>query len=1197
MNVSVIVPAYNAASTLPKTLQSLQEQTFKDWEAIIVNDGSQDETAEIVTKFAQIDARIRLIEQPNQGVSVARNTGIEKAQFEWLLFLDADDWILPKHLARLTQAANADTTIDAVYCGSARVSLDGTYFYEEAYSQPAQMFSALCANNVLAIHTCLVRRSVVQAAGCFDPSFKTCEDWDLWQRISRTGSRFSHIPESLAAYLIRPDSLCSNPMQLLKDGLRVIATGHRSDPRVAQPASAYQNGMPEHEAGMAQYKYLCWCVGIQLGQQGDPQPLLDVAQLRPFPGLAPSVLAESLFRGALLSNALKTHAWDDLWPDCQETVDRFLEALEQQSLAKALKRRVRLKLELLVLENSQLPQPLSIGSIHGITLEVTQPVLNVKTPASAERLLATILIEGHRLGTVELPIFEGFVAAYVLVDAIAAEFSWEILKYFLEGTIYPTLTLKPTATGTAVWRGSLCLAEGLPTEEPALAAVLHDYLGWTIFLQELWGRESWPVELFYNPYRLKVFIWEILAALRSLKTGRLVLPQVWKRGGRKLENQPVLVEVSQELPIVAGSAGVVATVGGVAIASVPVEKYGQTIHSQQLRTAILWECGFELVRSAVREAILGQPIEGKSLRQRLIEAAQKRETANFEIPKGMLSAPVWPAEVMFPRHLGATGTSVSRRALLPVSVQQELQAAAEVANEPVIIHSDAPVSMIYAPEVLWQVPVPSQRLVETPSEEPVVDPQASRRQEFETLFATQADPWKYTSPYEQTKYEQTLDLLPALKIDRALEIACAEGHFTVQLAPRLGTLVAADISQVAIDRAGERCAALNIDNVRFTQFDLVQDPIPSQFQLIVCSEVLYFMGGLEVLQKIAQKIAEALEPGGYFLTAHANLVVDEPEQPGYNWDFPFGAKKIGETFANTEGLQLVKELYTPLYRIQLFQKGEKNQPVVPEKIELPQLTPPPPAVADTVLWQGGTPTSWGEKTVVTDRLPILMYHRVAATGDPATARYRVSPQAFEEQLRYLRHSGFRSVTLEEWRTCMVMKKPLAGRAVMITFDDGYLDFYTEAWPLLKKYGFSAIVFLVTSAVGETNHWDQLYGETLPLLGWSEIRQLAQQGIEFGSHTHTHPLLTTLPPADIVREAAKSKAILQQELGKPVNIFAYPHGDSDRLVQHLVGACGYTFGLSCRPGLSRYEDSLLSLPRLEITGSDRLQEFVAKFNRF
>ena len=229
--------------------------------------------------------------------------------------------------------------------------------------------------------------------------------------------------------------------------------------------------------------------------------------------------------------------------------------------------------------------------------------------------------------------------------------------------------------------------------------------------------------------------------------------------------------------------------------------------------------------------------------------------------------------------------------------------------------------MVYAPDLIWRRLQRAQASITEAKNRGKVRPADTAvygRSHFETLFATRPDPWRYTSPYEQTKYEQTLALLPSGQITRALELACAEGHFTVQLAPRVGSLVAGDISQIALSRAADRCAGL--ENVRFAHLDLTKDPLPGRFELIVCSEVLYYCADKERLRAVARKLVDALEPGGYLLTAHANLVVDDPDHTGFDWDCPFGAKVIGEVLASTRPLRLVKELRTPLYRIQLFRR-------------------------------------------------------------------------------------------------------------------------------------------------------------------------------------------------------------------------------------------------------------------------------------
>src|SRR6476661_4282570 len=146
ISISVIIPAYNAARTLAETLESLLVQTFPNWEAIVVDDGSSDETAAIASQFTQKDSRIRVVSQTNQGVCAARNTGIRLAQFDWLLFLDADDWILPQHLEKMTAALTADSTLDAVHCGWSRVAPDGSFAGERYGSSVTDLFPLLTSH-------------------------------------------------------------------------------------------------------------------------------------------------------------------------------------------------------------------------------------------------------------------------------------------------------------------------------------------------------------------------------------------------------------------------------------------------------------------------------------------------------------------------------------------------------------------------------------------------------------------------------------------------------------------------------------------------------------------------------------------------------------------------------------------------------------------------------------------------------------------------------------------------------------------------------------------------------------------------------------------------------------------------------------------------------------------------------------------
>jgi peptidoglycan/xylan/chitin deacetylase (PgdA/CDA1 family) len=350
------------------------------------------------------------------------------------------------------------------------------------------------------------------------------------------------------------------------------------------------------------------------------------------------------------------------------------------------------------------------------------------------------------------------------------------------------------------------------------------------------------------------------------------------------------------------------------------------------------------------------------------------------------------------------------------------------------------------------------------------------------------------------------------------------------------------------------------------------------------------------LADVAARISDSLRPGGHFLTAHANVVADEPDETGFAWDVPYGAATISRVFGQVSGLRLLREIKTPLYRIQLYQKVDRASAPVPQpEVSLePNRVQPDPSIARWIRREtGGGHQPRTTRDAVTHRLPILMYHQVAEGGAPARARWRVTPSRFEDQLRYLREAGFYSVGLSTWRSAMGHRRPLPGRAVMITFDDGFLDFGSQAWPLLREYGFSAVLFVVSERVGQSNDWDPPVSAGDRLLDWEQLRRLCRDGLEIGSHSATHPRLRSLPVEDVAREAAKSRATLQRELGQPVTAFAYPFGDHDPAIRHLVGACGYDQGFGCFPAdRASLNGDLMNQPRIEVLGDHDMTQFIA-----
>ncbi|WP_027683459.1 trifunctional glycosyltransferase/class I SAM-dependent methyltransferase/polysaccharide deacetylase [Rhizobium leguminosarum] len=471
-----------------------------------------------------------------------------------------------------------------------------------------------------------------------------------------------------------------------------------------------------------------------------------------------------------------------------------------------------------------------------------------------------------------------------------------------------------------------------------------------------------------------------------------------------------------------------------------------------------------------------------------------------------------------------------------------------------------------------------------PEERNAAPPVRSEEEYWEHIFE-RPDPWNYVSVYEQVKYEQTLNLIPE-GIEKALELACAEGIFTEKLARRVGRLTATDISQRAIDRAVERCR--DHRNVELRVLDFVRQDLPPEQDLVVCSEVLYYMKDEEMLAAACLKMAAALKPNGYLITAHAHIREDEPARTGFDWGNPFGVGTIKQVLAAQADLALEETIETELYAIHRFRKGPVADPVL--RIE-GHGTPMDADVAKHIIWgPAGVNREVAWTTEVTTSVPILMYHRIAEEGPTALRRFRTPPEIFRKQMQFLRRQGYYAVTAQTLADLLHSGKPIQGRPVMLTFDDAYLDFLTDAFPILAENDFSAEVFVVTDKAGGRSDWDSAYGEPAPLMSWSNIQELHKKGICFGSHLASHTPASAMDNEVFLAEAILSRNALQSRLGTAVESIALPYGATDFRVPGILAHAGYGIGFTTRPAKATFSDNLFGLPRLEVRGDHPLEAF-------
>lgn len=265
--VSVIVPAYNVSQYIKETLISLEQQTFSDFEALIVDDGSTDNTAAIVRQICQQDSRFQLLQKSNGGLSSARNHGIRHARGEYIALLDGDDIYhkdkLATHIARLYSQSD----VGVVYSASQTIRDDGKPTFITLSGKPVHsdyQIALLCKNFVGHGSNAVFRRCLIDEVGDFNENLRSWEDVDLWLRIAATQKwRFYLEKRILCYYRVRPSGLSFNIVQMRNSGELVIEDAVARSPQLIKPI------LPTVYAYM--YRYLArLCL-----QSGDMQTARD----------------------------------------------------------------------------------------------------------------------------------------------------------------------------------------------------------------------------------------------------------------------------------------------------------------------------------------------------------------------------------------------------------------------------------------------------------------------------------------------------------------------------------------------------------------------------------------------------------------------------------------------------------------------------------------------------------------------------------------------------------------------------------------------------------------------------------------------------------------------------------------------------------------------------------------------------------
>lgn len=216
----------------------------------------------------------------------------------------------------------------------------------------------------------------------------------------------------------------------------------------------------------------------------------------------------------------------------------------------------------------------------------------------------------------------------------------------------------------------------------------------------------------------------------------------------------------------------------------------------------------------------------------------------------------------------------------------------------------------------------------------------------------------------------------------------------------------------------------------------------------------------------------------------------------------------------------------------------------------------------------------------TESIPVLTYHSVGNTNGNELV---ISPELLDKEMQWLKDNGYTTLTLAEAYSFFSENKPVPKKSVVLTFDDGYVDNYTLMYPILKKYGFKATIFVITNTVDNSSGY----------LTSAQLKELESNGISIESHTVYHSKLETLSNQNQLEEMKNSKLFLEGLLNKKVDYIAYPFGSYNDVTLQAAKEAGYTMAFSMDRGWSKTNNGIYKLHRVYISAFYDMNTFVKR----
>ncbi len=347
----------------------------------------------------------------------------------WLLFLDSGDTLQPGMLARIRAVVAANPTLDAVHCGWSLVDDARQSLVDERCEAEGDLFDLLACRRAFPSCACVVRRSVVEAAGGFDRAMGIAADWVLWQRIARRGARFGRIADVLVSRRAQADRGAS-PSDEFIASLRAIALGHGVDHTARVAKSAHYASGRLIPPDSAEVNALCAAAARDLATGGDATRLITLLRVRRRTVDADAAAAE-IVRGAPLALARQSSWWKEEWAERRDSIGAFLGALEDRVMRPGAARAIAARIQRRVLPHLGPTLPSAVAGTWLGIVDAAAPIDDLVVSPASETVQLRVQLEGDALGAIELAPIERRVSAHAIRAAVAEQWAEQVLAHYL----------------------------------------------------------------------------------------------------------------------------------------------------------------------------------------------------------------------------------------------------------------------------------------------------------------------------------------------------------------------------------------------------------------------------------------------------------------------------------------------------------------------------------------------------------------------------------------------------------------------------------------------------------------------------------------------------------------------------------------------------------------------------------------------